>query len=758
MKLHAAIAIASLLALSGASADFCVQDFGAKGDGFTDDGPAVQRTVAAAVSARKPSRIVFAPGKTYRLLTPRSVKMHDARLLELQNVNDLTIDGGGSLFLLHPDVQFLQASNCQRLVVSNLGIDFSPLPFVPGVITAVDKSTHAVDVEILPGFDLPAADGRKTQRHPPFFGWLHPSEINSPSARYHYYVEKITETGSPLQRRVRLFAQEESFGKFEGAGIAVGTKISVPIPGAAHAERGLVGITDCAEVTLANWSVWAAPYFTFSLARNSGTILVTNVTLAPKPGTGRMMSSGRDGFHCKGNRGQMIFDGCTVCGLGDDSFNISSMTAGLHRQESASTIVALRRFWPSAGYPDFSPGDLLSFFDPAGKSIIFSARATAVELFEEKSLKLVRLSFTNMLPALPANCLIYNMAIAAPGTIIRNSHITGSCRMRAPLLIEHSMFTGFNWYYGDDIEGPFPRRVMIRQSHFVNGDTQNNRGDTLLFASPRFSATTKATEYDADDIILENNIFDGAVVFDHCRNLAVIGNQFNYTNRFIATGLENALFRDNAFGGREMAVLPNSKAHSAQLSEKKVMVTGSTRNAATQSLMKPFTFFMGRLSGGEPSRHISAVGNGASGKYVGAVSMFGKTVESYELIPPGHASTGADVAIEEDIAPRFSRLTFLAAPGDDAARFAVYAVDSTNTARREIASGALPAGQWTEIAVDLSSAAPGRDGCRRINISLPTASGKTSPVFIGGITVIEDGATAPRRDPAALVKEPVKPI
>ncbi|MCX6895985.1 MAG: glycosyl hydrolase family 28-related protein, partial [Verrucomicrobia bacterium] len=450
--------------------DFRVQDFGAKGDGVADDGPAVQRAVAAASAVGKPARIVFAPGKTFRLLSPQSPDAAGAALVELHGVNNL-------------------ASNCRKLVVKNLEVDFAPLPFVPGVITAVDKPAHAVNVAILPGFDLPVADGALLPRHPPFFGWLYPPETGGPSAAAHYFVEKITETetGSRLRRKVRLFAQENTFGKFEGAGIAVGAKISVPIPGAAHLDRRLVCISDCTDVTLADWSVWTAPYFAFTLERNGGTILVTNVTLAPKPDSGRMMAAGRDGFHCKGNRGQMIFDHCTVSGLGDDCFNISSMTAGLHRRESGNTVVARRSWFPGLGFSEFAPGDLISFCDLDGKGIIFSARATAVEPFAEKSLKLVRLAFANPLPALSENCLIYNLDIPSPGAIIRNSHITGSCRMRAPLLIERSTFTGFNWFYGDDIEGPFPRRVMIRDSHFVNGDPANNRGDALVFVSPRFS-------------------------------------------------------------------------------------------------------------------------------------------------------------------------------------------------------------------------------------------------------------------------------
>ena len=79
-----------LCASAGFAAEFSVADSGAKGDGQTDDGPAIRRAVAAALATGAGSRVVFEK-KTYRLDWFKSAQHQ----IELVGAKDITLEGTG---------------------------------------------------------------------------------------------------------------------------------------------------------------------------------------------------------------------------------------------------------------------------------------------------------------------------------------------------------------------------------------------------------------------------------------------------------------------------------------------------------------------------------------------------------------------------------------------------------------------------------------------------------------------------------------
>lgn len=73
--------------------DFHVKDFGAKGDGKTDDGPAIRRALAAAIKASPGSKVIFEKKKYY---LDKSEADHQ---LTISNVDGLQLIGNGAELL-----------------------------------------------------------------------------------------------------------------------------------------------------------------------------------------------------------------------------------------------------------------------------------------------------------------------------------------------------------------------------------------------------------------------------------------------------------------------------------------------------------------------------------------------------------------------------------------------------------------------------------------------------------------------------------
>jgi len=442
-------------------------------------------------------------------------------------------------------------------------------------------------------------------------------------------------------------------------------------------------------------------------------VRVTDVSIAPPLNSRRLTSAGRDGFHCKDNRAQMIFERCRLAGLRDDCFNISSMTAVPHERVSDRELVVKRSWYPNLDYAAFGDGDLVALFDEDSRTITWCGRVARAADFEQGSLKLTRLTFAADLPALAAQTLVLNEAVASPGAIIRFCDIQGSCRLRSQMLIEDSVFTGFTWFTAERVEGPFPRRVMIRNSHFINRDVRHNRGDCLMFALPGL-APARGPEYERHDLALEHNVFDGAVVMNQASGVTMIGNDFRVARRFSGPAGPDVVAIGNSLGGQAWSPPDQRSAPDPQ----------------RVSLIWPFACFVGRLPGDAENRHVASLGSTAVARWVrhdtGAPSA-----GAYQFQPPA----GGEVGVELELDSRLTRLTIdLRAEGlGQEPLCVVYGVD-VHDARRP-----LPItrhGQPGEglIEVDLTAAPLFRTGRRRIDVIVPAGAGPPPRVTIDRLT------------------------
>lgn len=132
---------------------FKVADFGATGDGVTDDGPAIRSAVAAAVAAGSGSRVVF-EDKTYRLDHYPSTSHH----IDLENVSDIYFEGNGALLINNPRNSIFNLTNCSGVTVTGFQFDMYPLPFTQGTVVAADPDGKWFDMVVHSGYRCPVEE------------------------------------------------------------------------------------------------------------------------------------------------------------------------------------------------------------------------------------------------------------------------------------------------------------------------------------------------------------------------------------------------------------------------------------------------------------------------------------------------------------------------------------------------------------------------------------------------------------------------
>jgi hypothetical protein len=508
-----------------------IADFGAKGDGLADDGPAIHRAVEALRSHVPPVTLRFEKGRTYRVKTSPSTWV-----LTLDGLRDLTLDGNGSTFVLAPQLRLIHLTGCSRVTVRGFSLDFDPLPFADGTIIAKNPADRSVDVKVSEGFALPPLGGPTRQREQAYFAMLWHQGPHSLIGE-HYFVEdmRVAYSGSLKDWVVRVVAAPG----FQGfAGIHEGqTRISLPVRGVAHKAEGhgaspAILIEENDSVCCEDMNVWSAPLFAVNVARNRGHCVFRRFDIRPKPGTGRLTSSWRDGFHVKGNYARLLWEDCHLEGMNDDAFNIATHSSRVVAAISPKGI-RIRQNFP-LGFVPFGIGDTLTAFDVSGRRLLGKAKVASAEtegevdrVHPDRPAPQLLLTLDPPLIGIEKGDVVWNESSANQDTTLRRCKIFNSCRFQSPVNIDNCDITAFCWFYGDNIEGPLPRNVVIQNSRLRVG--RGNRGMVASFTSlvhgPEGNRVLPRKPVIAN-VLLQGNTLDGVLDIGFAEDVRLSANRF----------------------------------------------------------------------------------------------------------------------------------------------------------------------------------------------------------------------------------------
>ena len=505
-------------------------DFGLQADGVSDDGPAIRAMLEAAAGSDAPIALRFPKDKVIAVKTGT-----ERYVFHLHRRRQLTIDGNGSEFVLDPYLRFIDVFDCEQITVRNLKVDYSLQATAPGTVMALDEAAYTVDVQLdWPDYAARLGGPTKEDGEQAFFGMLRLDAPYDVKKVKHFYVFGSEDLGDG---RVRV-QSDAAHVKGLRRSLKLGeTRIGLPVPGLAHRHGpgALCRIDFSGDILFQNVEVWTAPWFSFQLFRNRGDVTMQQVHVRPRPGSGKVLSSCRDAYHAKGNRGQLLFEDCVLSGLGDDAFNISTHCSRI-RKINTPTDIEIRQQFPIQYIP-FEVGDTLVVMDGANNEIIAERRILAIE---ERAITtadrgpasyvtqfagnapVVNLRLDAPIEGLQVGQVAFNRQSSNPINIIRGCSMDRSSRFQANVELEKCRIEAFTWFYGDPIEGPGPETVSVRDCEVRARITFNGWGGSKVpsdYEPQADSAMLKA-------VTLDGNELWGPVTIQKAFEVKLSGNRF----------------------------------------------------------------------------------------------------------------------------------------------------------------------------------------------------------------------------------------
>ena len=332
-------------------------------------------------------RVVTIPAGRYR------VAPHDGCHLRLSGLTNVTVDATGVELVCTAYANALVVTNCSGLMVKGLAIDYDPLPWTQGCVTAVDATARTAEVEIAEGYPDRDILTFKNQ----YFDAATRELLDLPgAARFeHLGLRRLRahwNKGAKLPPKGALFVSNVAH--------PVRTRFQKGPDDYSRAIHAVVQL-DSRETRFEDVTVWASPWFSFFERDCDGTVYERcRVDRRPpeadpvRRGMARLRASNSDAFHCtRAARGPKVKN-CIARYMEDDGVNVH----GLYHFISAAHGTELRVL--GQGGMNLRPGDAVELLDEKG-DLLPDARVVSVRPDDPREVtsdELARLKCRDMRP------------------------------------------------------------------------------------------------------------------------------------------------------------------------------------------------------------------------------------------------------------------------------------------------------------------------------------------------------------------------
>ncbi len=513
--------------------------YSAKGDGVTDDAPAINKAIADAIAAGNAAndgklRLVYIPTGSYVMKTPATGANAFIAIYHADNIGILGAPHAVLLSTSDSD-DWIQEFAVNKLTIASLVLDSTTRWFTQGTVIQLNAVPNSVDVQIDPGYDDPDPNTR------PDLAAVTLLRVFSDPA-YKTYDQTVVPTIVSKQQfgpgQWRFILNAAPNADYLGKQVALwpngarGTGLDLNVTGSLR-------VTDVKVYPRGGGSA-------LGVGNTNGKAFFGNFLQGRRPGE---LIGATGGTFEQNNRGAFTFTHCDISGNDDDGFDFHTFATVVNAQVSPREIVI-----PTT--TDFyAVGDTVSVLDWVQDEVRNEAKilGIAVEsdgrhLMLDRDVTIIRAGAadptndpTGLLDRTWDNTvqsrstLTYNrissmrargvLIKGAPGSVIRGNYfhdVPSTALMAAP---------EFYWS-----EGPQNVDMRIEGNTFVNNSLAN-----VWVGMVTGNSTYSATSYDNRNITISGNSFSGwgrhqqpyvtgvygpAVEVDNTNGIKVLDNTF----------------------------------------------------------------------------------------------------------------------------------------------------------------------------------------------------------------------------------------
>lgn len=486
-------AYAPIVTISYHLNSFDVTDYGAEGDGVTDDTAAIVAALAAADASSVPAE-VFLPEGTYRISSTNDYA------LQMDGISDVCLKGEGSntvLLVSNPENGGIGTANSTNILLADFTVDYDPLPFTQGTIIAVDVANGSFDLQIDPDYlelDQPCFSST------PYLWGITVDLATQTYGLYPYYASSWQNIGG---RTWRMFVDDQSY--LQTYPLSVGDRY-------VHQARQLsaVKFDFCTNVATEDITIHASAGLA-TIWVNCDGVAVRNCSVIKKEGEGRLLSSNGDGVHVSGCRSGVVIENCVFEGMSDDAVTIHGR-GGVVIGNITDTVKKIGTPRKPTVYGIGDEIQVYQYQEPSG-IVTNAVIVDAVQLNDV----VWQVTLDRPLPALNASWgtgdRFYNLSRCGADSKIVDNYF-GKHRGRDILLrscnseiLKNSFHNQSGWaialhHESDESTGPASYNVNIVSNLFFG---VASGGITASIDITSFGDST----YDTTNVIVEGNIFTG---------------------------------------------------------------------------------------------------------------------------------------------------------------------------------------------------------------------------------------------------------